>query len=223
MATGFALCRYTLYNGKYEKQKDDKSTASKENQRREVPHVGIPSSKMGRLEKRAEKVTNSLDIYIMRWYNQHMKTNEKENMSYKSENTMNGQWVAQLKREMVKKLCDEIITLRKENEQLKELLEKKYSSKKKNLSVTLDNPKYVKNADKEQLLKIILNKFKAENPKAGAITFQQVKAMLSHYGVKTKTIGNFFRRQLLNYETTGGNKRKFILLSREKENHELQI
>ena len=181
---------------------------------------------MGRLEEKAdaaEKVTNSLDIHIMRWYNQHMKTNEKENMSYKSENTMNGQWVAQLKREMVKKLCDEIITLRKENEQLKELLEKKYSSKKKNLSVTLDNPKYVKNADKEQLLKIILNKFKAENPKAGAITFQQVKAMLSHYGVKTKTIGNFFRRQLLNYETTGGNKRKFILLSREKENHELQI
>ena len=186
---------------------------------------------MERLEEKAEKITNSLDIYIIRWYNQHMKTNEKENMSYKSENTMNGQWVAQLKREMVKKLCDEIITLRKENEVLEayndfllnELFAEKHSSKKKNLSITLDNPKYVKNTDKEQLLRIIINEFKAENPKAGAITFQQVKAMLSHYGVKTKTIGNFFRRQLLNYETTGGNKKKFILLSREKENHELQI
>ena len=104
MATGFALCRYILYNGKYEKQKDDKSTASKENQRREVPHVGIPSSKMGRLEEKAdaaEKVTNSLDIYIMRWYNQHMKTNEKENMSYKFENTPSGQLVAQLQRDMM--------------------------------------------------------------------------------------------------------------------------
>ena len=101
MATGFALCRYILYNGKYEKQEDDKPTASKENQRREVPYVGIPSSKMGRLEKRAEKITNSLDIYIIRWYNQHMKTNEKENMSYKFENTPSGQLVAQLQRDMM--------------------------------------------------------------------------------------------------------------------------
>ena len=59
---------------------------------------------MGRLEEKAdaaEKVTNSLDIYIMRWYNQHMKTNEKENMSYKFENTPSGQLVAQLQRDMM--------------------------------------------------------------------------------------------------------------------------
>ena len=104
MATGFALCRSILYNGKYEKQKDDKPTASKENQRRQIPYVGIPSSKMERLEEKAdaaEKVTNSLDIHIMRWYNQHMKTNEKENMSYKFENTPSGQLVAQLQRDMM--------------------------------------------------------------------------------------------------------------------------
>lgn len=134
-------------------------------------------------------------------------------MSYKLENTIGDQLVAQLKLDMVQKLYDEVITLRKENEQLKKLLAEKYSRKKKNLSVTLDNPKYVKNADKEQLLKIILNKFKAENPKAGAITFQQVKAVLEkRYGVETRTIGDFFRRQLLSYETTGGNKKKFIIL-----------
>ena len=75
------------------------------------------------------------------------------------------------------------------------------------------NPKYVSNADKEQLLKIILDEFKAENPKAGTMTFQQVKAVLeSRYGVETRTIGNFFRRQLPSYETTGGNKKKVIVL-----------
>ena len=69
------------------------------------------------------------------------------------------------------------------------------------------------NADKEQLLKIILDDFKAENPKAGTMTFQQVKAVLeSRYGVETRTIGDFFRRQLPSYETTGGNKKKMIVL-----------
>ena len=75
------------------------------------------------------------------------------------------------------------------------------------------NPKYVSNADKEQLLKIILDDFKAENPKAGTMTFQQVKAVLENrYGVETRTIGDFFRRQLPSYETTGGNKKKMIVL-----------
>ena len=69
------------------------------------------------------------------------------------------------------------------------------------------------NADKEQLLKIILDDFKAENPKAGTMTFQQVKAVLeSRYGVETRTIGDFFRRQLPSCETTGGNKKKMIIL-----------
>lgn len=84
---------------------------------------------------------------------------------------------------------------------------------KNNLSVTLDNPKYVSSTNKEQLLKIILDDFKAENPKAGTMTFQQVKAVLeSRYGVETRTIGDFFRRQLPSYETVGGNKKKMIIL-----------
>ena len=45
------------------------------------------------------------------------------------------------------------------------------------------------------------------------MTFQQVKAVLeSRYGVETRTIGNFSRRQLPSYETTGGNKKKMIVL-----------
>jgi len=78
---------------------------------------------------------------------------------------------------------------------------------------TVYNPKHVTNDDKDKLLKIILDDFKAENPKAEAMTFQQVRAVLeSRYGVETRTIGNFFRRQLPSYETAGGNKKMMIVL-----------
>ena len=78
---------------------------------------------------------------------------------------------------------------------------------------TVYNPKYVTNQDKEKLLSVILEDFKAENPKSKTMTFQQVKAVLeSRYDIETRTIGNFFRRQLSEYETTGGNKKKMIVL-----------
>jgi hypothetical protein len=81
--------------------------------------------------------------------------------------------------------------------------------------VSVYNPRYVTNADKKELLAQILRDFKEENPGADRITFQQVKSILAvRYGVKTKTIGNFFRRQLPSYRTTGGNKLKVILLDR---------
>jgi len=67
--------------------------------------------------------------------------------------------------------------------------------------------------DKEKLLAIILEDFKAENPEATTMSFQQVKAVLqSRYNIKTRTIGNFFSRQLRDYETNGGNKQKLIVL-----------
>lgn len=75
------------------------------------------------------------------------------------------------------------------------------------------NPNYVTNQDKEKLLEVILEDYRSENPSSDAITFQQVKAILeSRYGIETRTIGNFFARQLKEYETSGGNKRKVILL-----------
>jgi hypothetical protein len=79
---------------------------------------------------------------------------------------------------------------------------------------TVHNPNYVTNQDKEKLLAVILQDYKDENPSADSITFQQVKAILeSRYGVETRTIGNFFARQLKEYETAGGNKRKVIVLT----------
>ena len=136
---------------------------------------------------------------------------------YKFNNTPGNQMAEQLKCDMVQKLCEDVINLRKENEQLKKLLADKDICKNNNLSVTLGNPKYVSNTDKEKLLKIILDDFKTENPKDGTMTFQQVKAVLeSRYGVETRTIGDFFRRQLLSYKTIGGNKKKMITLKSYK-------
>jgi hypothetical protein len=62
----------------------------------------------------------------------------------------------------------------------------------------------------------ILSQYQAENPQAETMTFQQVKAVLSErYGIETRTIGNFFRRQLPEYETSGGNKKKVIVLHKK--------
>lgn len=78
---------------------------------------------------------------------------------------------------------------------------------------TVYNPNYVTNQDKGTLLQDILDGYKEENPSADSITYQQVKAILkSRYGIETRTIGNFFARQLKEYETAGGNKRKVIVL-----------
>ena len=78
---------------------------------------------------------------------------------------------------------------------------------------TVYNPKYVTNQDKEKLLAEILEDHKQENPSADSVTFQQGKAILSsRYGIETRTIGNFFTRQLKQYETAGGNRRKVIVL-----------
>ena len=78
---------------------------------------------------------------------------------------------------------------------------------------TIYNPNYVTNQDKEKLLAVILEDYKAENPTETSMTFQQVKAVLeSRYGIETRSIGNFFNRQLKDYETTGGNKKKLIVL-----------
>ena len=79
--------------------------------------------------------------------------------------------------------------------------------------VEIYNTGYVTNGDKEKLLKAILEDYKAENPEATHISYQQVKAVLdSRYNIQTRTIGNFFNRQLREHETTGGNKKKLIVL-----------
>ncbi|MDA7893339.1 hypothetical protein N9B38_00335 [bacterium] len=98
-------------------------------------------------------------------------------------------------------------------EAAKEFAETNSTTKPEGQRLTIYNPNYVTTEDKEKLLATILEDFKAENPEATAMSFQQVKAVLqSRYDIETRTIGNFFSRQLKEYETTGGNKKKLIVL-----------
>ena len=75
------------------------------------------------------------------------------------------------------------------------------------------NTGYVTNKQKDKLLKEILTNYIQENPCENSVKFQDVLSILkSNYGIETRTIGNFFSRQLKEYETFGGNKKKFIRL-----------
>ena len=75
------------------------------------------------------------------------------------------------------------------------------------------NTGYVTNKQKDKLLKEILTNYSQENPRENSVKFQEVLGILkNNYGIETRTIGNFFNRQLKEYETFGGNKKKFIRL-----------
>lgn len=77
------------------------------------------------------------------------------------------------------------------------------------------NPNYVTSDDKEKLLANILSDFKAENSDLNKMPFGMIKAILkSRYKIETPSAGLFFRNQLKNYETTGGNKSKFVCLKK---------
>lgn len=72
----------------------------------------------------------------------------------------------------------------------------------------VENPTYVTSQKKRELLKSIL-----ESHGGDKISFQEVKNILEQrYNIKTRTIGNFFRNELGKYNTTGGNRKKFILI-----------
>lgn len=75
------------------------------------------------------------------------------------------------------------------------------------------SPYDITNHDNEKLLQSILENFKTENPYAEGLNFQQVKAVLETCcGIETRTIGNFFPRELGDYQTRSGNTRKVIIL-----------
>lgn len=81
--------------------------------------------------------------------------------------------------------------------------------------VTIYNPKYVTTEDKEKLLAQILEDHKAENPKSRSMSFSLIKnVLLNRYRIETPSAGLFFRNQLKEYETEGGNKNKAVLLKK---------
>ncbi len=78
---------------------------------------------------------------------------------------------------------------------------------------TVTNPNYVTAEDKEALLERILDEYAAENPKAKTMPFSTVHlALQDKFHIVTRSAGLFFRNQLKEYETEGGNRNKKIVL-----------
>ena len=74
------------------------------------------------------------------------------------------------------------------------------------------NPNYVRDYDKAAILGRIISTCGKRR-----ISFQEVKKRLKdEYGIETRTIGNFFRKQLPEYNRVGGNKKKFIVTRGQK-------
>lgn len=75
------------------------------------------------------------------------------------------------------------------------------------------NPNYVTADAKKQLLAKILRDYQAENPGQDAMGFAEIREVLkSRYKIETASAGLFFRNEIRDFETRGGNKRKFVVL-----------
>lgn len=81
--------------------------------------------------------------------------------------------------------------------------------------VAIPNPKYVSSDRKRELLLRILRDYSQENPGADVMSYAAIKSVLrSRYGIETASAGLFFRNELREWESKGGNKNKSVLLKK---------
>jgi hypothetical protein len=79
--------------------------------------------------------------------------------------------------------------------------------------VAIYNPKYVTSEDKKRLLVKILRDFHHDNPSAETMSFAAIRNVLkSRYRIETASTGLFFRNELKEWQTRGGNKNKSVVL-----------
>ena len=80
-------------------------------------------------------------------------------------------------------------------------------------ALAIQNPNYVSSEEKQELLLRILRDYSRENPDAEDMSYAAIKAILrSRYGIETASAGLFFRNELKEWESKGGNKNKSVLL-----------
>jgi len=80
------------------------------------------------------------------------------------------------------------------------------------------NPNYVTAEAKKQLLAKILRDYQVENPGQDAMGFAEIREVLKNrYKIETASAGLFFRNEIRDFETRGGNKRKFVVLPKNVE------
>jgi len=81
--------------------------------------------------------------------------------------------------------------------------------------IAIPNPKYVSSDQKRALLLSILRDYSQENPGAEGMSYAAIKSVLrSRYGIETASAGLFFRNELREWESRGGNKNKSVVLKK---------
>lgn len=83
----------------------------------------------------------------------------------------------------------------------------------RNAGVSIRNPKYVSSEEKRALLLRILRDYSEEHPEAEEMSYGAIKSVLSsRYGIETASAGLFFRNELGEWESRGGNKNKRVVI-----------
>jgi len=81
------------------------------------------------------------------------------------------------------------------------------------LRVVIQNPRSVSALEKKRLLWQIAKDYKDEHPHSEGMPFQTIKQVLEQrYGITTASAAMFFRNELKDWRTRGGNKNKELLL-----------
>ena len=75
-------------------------------------------------------------------------------------------------------------------------------------------PNYVKEEQKKALFLKLFSDYRALNPNSTRVPFSWLKETLDNqYNIKTKTVSNFFNNILPEYQKTGGNRNRAIVIS----------
>ena len=83
--------------------------------------------------------------------------------------------------------------------------------------VAIPNPKYVTADAKRELLLRVLHDHRQENPEAQGMSCSAIKRVFrSRYGIETASAGLFFRNELKEWKTRGGNKNKSVVRKGDK-------
>jgi len=80
-------------------------------------------------------------------------------------------------------------------------------------NLSLEDRNYVTNEKKQLIIKSLLQKFQRANPDVDRIPFKTLHKMLEQdFQVETRSITNFFKNQLPEYELVGGTRNRSVVL-----------